>query len=781
MRKNFFTVFLMLIMSVVAYAQKGTMTINGKSAEYQIEKQYRIGPGAVYTKYIFDDIAPVSAKMVVNVIEIDQTNGYVKQAPYLANGTYAHYPTTNNSSNNQVEEHKRQQSLGQKPLASVMGNPFTQYTTGTELMPDWSVVGGLAINGAICHSYSGLSYYIDGNNNACVGNLTMSISVSSNGSSINIGNINRVRSNSSLSTLFCNGFGKSCDISAYSGSGAEVIVKLDNTNIIGVGSTTATVTEKKDGSGHSFGDGYAIISGRDGDAYNFVNGLSVGDKVTISVSCTDEGGRSVDLKLLASPLFGYGVRGGVAQPSSMAGYAQCAVGVSGDGKKSYWVDMDNVPGVSDASVDVMNQFMQQLGIYDALLMDGGPSAEMQVHGDWVSVNSLDFGFNGRDIPSALMLYSTAPGNDYNIAEVAFVKKEDFVKINIPYTPEFYAYNQYGEFLDVSAKDSYYLEFKGDCGAVSDDKKSFVATSAGEGELVAYVNGSSTPSSTMRVVVSDVVGVVLEPSKFYTSEGRGTQATLYVKYADGSQKSVDNLEVYWITDNRWTATCNGGYIYPEEEGSAEITAHYDGMYDVCEVTVRNVEEEVIDLTSLVTDINNMNIVLDGTPKSAVAVVTPKKSGVAYFTYKNAAGEEYMDALGWCDADVDKELTRTFHYADPKTYPVTLSYLNIGTAFDAQSLELKSLKVYYGDASGITSPNSKVLPVSVARDVAGNIRVTVTDGNGAAVKCDVYALDGRFVGTLSSSDKDFIVPVYVDKNTAVVVCVTLSGKRYVYKIR
>lgn len=774
MRKNFFTVFLMLIMSVVAYAQKGTMTINGKSAEYQIEKQYRIGPGAVYTKYIFDNIAPVSAKMVVNVIEIDQTNGYVKQAPYLANGTYK-------GNNRQIDEHKRQQSLGQKPLASVMGNPFTQETTGTELMPEWSVVGGLAINGAICHSYSGLSYYIDGSNNACIGNLTMSTSISSNGSSINIGNINRVRSNSLLPTLFCNGFGKSCDIAAYNSAGAEAILKLDNTNIIGAGSTTATVTEKKNGSGNLFGEGYAIISGRDGDAYNFVNGLSVGDKVTISVSCTDEGGRNVDLKQLACPLFGYGVRGGVAQPSSMAGYAQCAVGVSSDGKKSYWLEMDNVPGVSDASVDVMNQFMQQLGIYDALLMDGGPSAEMQVGGEWVSVNSLGFGFNGRSIPSALMLYSTVPGNDYDIAEVAFVKKEDFVKINIPYTPEFYAYNQYGEYLAVSAKDSYYLEFKGDCGAVSDDKKSFVATSAGEGELVAYVNGTSTPSSTMHIVVSDIIGVAIEPSKFYTSEGRGAQATLYLKYADGSKKPVNNSDVYWLTEDKWVAECDNGKITPKQDGETKIVGHYDEMHGVCEVTVKTVESDVIDITPLVTDVNNMNIVLDGTPKSAVAVVTPKKDGVAYFTYKNAAGEEFGNTLEMCYAGVDKELTRTFRYDDVDTYPVTLSYLNIGMSLDPNSLELKSLKVYYGDASGITSPDSKELPVSVVRDMAGNLRVTVTDGNGMAVKCDVYTFDGRLVGALSSSDREFVVPAHVDRNTAVIACVTLSGKKYIFKIR
>lgn len=776
MKKIFATLMLLCAVLAVNAQQKGNMTINKKNAEYLIEKQYRIGPGAVYSKYRFSDIAPYGYKMVVNVIEIDQTNPYQKQAPYLAEGAYF-------KSSTQVNEYKRQQRLGNKPLASVMTNPFTQVTTGSELMPDWSVVRGLAIDGAVCHSYSGLNFYIDSNNKAYTGNLSMAVSVTSSAAgTISIGNINRVRSNSSAPTLFCNGFAKSRDTKANSNKGAEAVLQLVDANVVGCGTTKAVVREKKSGSGNSFSDGYAIISGSDGAALDFVNKLNVGDEVTITVSCVDALKNEVSLKQLASPLFGYGVLEGVAQPSEMAGYAQCALGVSKDGNTSYWIEMDNVQGQSDASVSVMNQFMQQIGIYNAILMDGGPSAEMQVAGEWVSVNSLGSGFAGRAIPSAMMLYSLAP-DDNTVNEVAVVDKEAYVKINIPYTPSFYSYNKYGDIVNVTSANNnfWYLEFDGDCGKVSADGKSFVATSVGEGDLSVCVK-SSGKKSTMHIYVSNVSGVTLEPQKFYTSEGRGAQATLYLNFNDGSRVAVDNNEVEWTTSDRWVATCDDGFILPEQDGEAEITAAYDGMNDICKVEVKNVEEDIIDLTPLITDAGNINIVLEGTPIYVKTVLTPKRSGNGYFSYVNGEGQA-KSKMFWCNND-GKEMEFKFEpdYDDTATYPLTISDINVGGGSNDDYLTLHSMKVFYKDVpDGIQSVgDDNRSPVSVARNADGSLKVNVRGGAGAA-KCDVYSMDGRLLNTVSSAANEIVVPVYGHSGNAVVLCVTYAGKKYVYKIR
>lgn len=779
MKKKIFTTLVLLFVVFATYAQrKGNMTINNVNTEYQIEKNYRIGPGAVYTQYCFSDIAPYGYKMVVNVIEIDQTNPYQKQAPYLAEGKY-------NRSNSQVTEYKRQKALGKKPLASVMGNAFTQVTTGGELMPDWSVSRGLTIDGAVCHSYSGLTYYIDSDNKAHAGNLSMAVSVSSSGAgSISIGNINRVRSkNSSLPTLFCNGFGRSRDTEANKDKGMEAVLQLIDADVVGSGTVNAVVREKKSGSGHSFSDGYAIISGSDGTALDFVNKLNVGDNVAITVSCVDAAKNLVSLKQLASPLFSYGVLEGVAQPSKMAGYAQCAVGVSQDGNTSYWIEMDNVQGQSDASVAVMNQFMQQIGIYNAILMDGGPSAEMQVAGEWVSVNSLGNGFAGRAIPSGLMLYSLAP-DDNKVEEVALIDNEAYVKINVPYTPAFYAYNKYGDMVDVmeANKDFWYLEFEGDCGKVSADGKSFVATAVGEGELSVCVRGSGKKAS-MHIYVSNVVGVTLKPHKFYTSEGRGTQATLYLNFSDGTEMAVDNSDVEWVTSDHWVATCDNGNIEPKEDGEADITAIYDGMSGVCKVEVKNVEEDVIDLTSLIADAGNIGVVLDGTPKSVVTEFTPKKNGIAYFAYENGEGKDKSEMLGWCSNGVEKKFVLEFEYDNAATYPVTISSVNVAGGSGDDYLTLKSMKVYYGDyADGIQSPNAKgSLPVSVNRESDGGLRVKVLREVDSATRCDVYSLDGKLLSALSFSGGEAVVPVYEYTKNTVVVCVTFAGKKYVYKVR
>lgn len=777
MGKKFLTVFSLLLMSVAIYAQKGTMTLNGAPAEYNIEKQYGIGPGSVYSQYVFKNIAPYGYKMVVNVIEIDQNNQYVKQAPYLAEGKY-------NTSNSQVAQHRREQQNGKKPLASVMANPFTQISTGSEYMPDWSVMGGLAIDGAVCHSGSGACYYVDSSNKGFVGNVSMSMSITSNSAgTIAIGNINRVRSNSSTPTLFCNGFHASKDISANANKGKEAMLRLTSGSVVGTGSVTAVVENKMDGSGYSIPAGYAIISGLNGAAYDYVNKLQQGETVTISVSCTDAARGNITLKQLASPLFGYGVVNGVAQPSNQGGYAQCATGVSQDGNKAYWLQMDNIYGRSDASVAILNQFMQQIGIYNAVLMDGGPSAEMQVWGEWVSVNSLEGGFAGRAVPSALMLYSTAPA-DNNIGNVTFLEKEAVVKINTPYSPTYYAYNRYGDIISVTDanKAAYYLEFEGNCGKVSDDGRSFIATSTGEGTLYACVSGVGRCSQ-MCVAVSDIVGVKVKPAKFYTSEGRGTQATLYLSYNDGSETALANTDVTWKSSDEWVVKCNNGYITPEQDGEAEITATYDGMSSKCLVEVKNVEEDVIDLTPLINAPGNINIVLDGTPLSVVAVLTPKRNGNAYFEYKNGAGEEDSEFYPGAHKDQDVELVIDFDYNNFKTYPVTISGVNVAGGSNENYLSLKSMKVYYVDrTTGIQSPteNSNT-PVAVQRNADGGIKVKVSGDVAAGARCDVYSLDGKLLNTVTSAANEVNVPLNAGSRGAVLVCVTLSGKRYIYKIR
>lgn len=770
MMKKITTLFFTLVTVVAVFAQqqKGTMVINGVETEYKIEKQYRIGPGAVYTKYRMENIEPYKYKMVVNVIEIDQTDPYARQAPYLANGKYFSY-------NSQVDEYGRLKTLGKKPIASVMANGFTQSTTGNAKNPDWSISGGFVSDGAVCHIPSGANFYVDGDKKAHVGNLKMSVSVTSaSAGAISIGNINRIRSNSSLPTLFCNGYEKSRDVDT--GVGAEVVVQLIGASVIGTGETEAVVVSKKTGTNNSFSDGYAIISGRSGDALNYVNSLNVGDNVTISVKCTDAQNSVVDLKQSAAPLFGYGVKEGVAQSSNEAGYAQCAMGASADGNTSYWIEMDNVTGVSDAPVYVLNQFMQQLGIYNALLMDGGPSAEMQIAGEWVSVNSMGGGLNGRAIPGAVMLYSDAPDDD-KLAEVVPVEKEVFLNIGVPYTPTYYSYNQYGDMISIGSSDrnSYYLEFDGDWGKVSADGKSFTATGIGEGDVYACVIGSDKKSS-FHVIVTDVSSVQIEPKNFYTEEGRGCQATLYLVYNDGTRKVLDNADVQWETSDRWVASCDEGYISPMQDGETEITATYNGMSDVCNVNVETVTG-MIDLTPLNLDVRNFDIVLAGAPRYVQVDVVSQVTGYMYLYYKDGSGKSYSSSIARVEGGKTVEAKYTFDYDKLSTYPIELNRLTIAGGY---SFNLNSLKVYYGNSTEIAAVDQE-LPVSVAGMPDNSLKVTLPNTVNNAL-CSVYSLDGKVISEGSVVGGENIVALNSATNSnVVIVCVTYNGKKYIFKIK
>lgn len=380
------------VCSLMGYAQHGSMVFDGQDTPYEIRDQRRIGPGTVYTEYYFNDIGSLHYKMRALVVEIDNENEYTYQTPFMAkysdNGKY-------HQSCSKVDEHKLQESLGRKPIASVMGGGFTQDALN-EKSVCMEVSGGLVSDGIMHYMpQSGqVHYYVDGKGNVVIGKLTCSpVIKAENAGERAIAGYNRLRSNYPDGiTVFANGYGmqtkfQTADIQSAKDNGTEVVIAVDNNAVISSGVYTGKVVKTLSGSFNSFSQGQLVLSALQGDAEAYLQSLAVGEKVTLDFQYYDAQGEPVALQSAVKAFSGYAVLKGVAQSSSAQGYPQDALGLSADGKKSYYIHLDNRltgENISSAPIRVFNQFIQQIdGMYDAILMDGGPSAEMEINGTWV--------------------------------------------------------------------------------------------------------------------------------------------------------------------------------------------------------------------------------------------------------------------------------------------------------------------------------------------------------------------------------------------------------------
>lgn len=577
------------VCSLMGYAQHGSMVFDGQDAPYEIRDQRRIGPGTTYTEYYFNDIGQLHYKMRALVVEIDNENEYTYQTPFMAryaeNGKY-------HQAWDKVREHQLQESVGRKPIASVMGGGFTQ-----DALNEKSVcmeVGGGLVSDGIMHympQSGAVHYYVDGNDRVAIGKLTCHpVIKAEKAGEYAVSGYNRLRSNYPNGiTVFANGYGmqskfQTADIQSAKELGTEVVIAVDNKAVISSGVYTGRVVKTLSGSFNKFEEGQLVLSALQGKAEEYLKSLSVGEKVTLDFQYKDAQGEPVALKSAVKAFSGYAVLNGVVQGSSAQGYPQDALGLSADGKKSYYIHLDNrLTGedVSSAPIRIFNQFIGQLdGLYDAILMDGGPSAEMEINGTWVSQGV------GRQIPAAMMLYSTAEYSAIQGLRVASADFRDYsVKLPIggEYTPTYYCFNKWdGVIPQKDYQSGIELTCDKSLGSISADGKTFIAKAAGKGFLYCEYKEKKDQ---MYIEVVNAVGVRVEPKTISGEWGDAIDAKLFVMRPDNTEEPVDNSLVKWSTNNSNSVhSCADGKIILGAPGPAEIYAEYEGMRDTITVDV-----------------------------------------------------------------------------------------------------------------------------------------------------------------------------------------------------
>lgn len=687
----------MLLVTSISYAQRlGKMIVGDGECTYDTLEHRRVAPGAVYTRLQFNNISENGAlrKMRVHYVTVDITNPYNSFATYLSNDKYY-------GMNKQHQQVQFEKNRGLKPVVSMTGGAFWQSAIHSETMEGNEMQGSVVSNGVIKYenSDSGRKFYVDGL--AHIGNTRFVASVAKGNEAYTIAQVNHYRDHSDqnqLITLFANGIPMSKCSDAAKNNGMDVRIKLLDAKHVKTGKTSCKVVEVMHGCGHAIGEGEAILSGV-GNAAAFLSTLAVGDVVELDVAYLDAAGRDIDMQQQVFRFGNYGISAGVITPSPWENYADCLLGCSQDGKTMYMFDFENSPE-SDASVNSFLQCMQQLGVYDAMGLDGGPSAEMTIDGSFVTTNAVD-GFEGRYIPGGLMLYSTAPFDDV-VADVDVMNESSIsLKVGQQFAPTMYGFNQYGEMISNDAKrnSGVVISCIGEIGEILEDGCSFLATTAGSGALNIEVKSTGRKYS-IPVVVKDDYRVEIEPNYLFTGEGRECQ--LQATYSkNGERLDVDPDKVKWsFYDNGAVVSCENGLVVPGINGTTIVCAEYAGVIDTIFVDVENLMEEVdcLDLTRKLEygDVDNIHI--PSVPYSFALDVKANSKGRITFEY--LLGETLVtvetdmlakDSVWHYEAIIDRD--------DIGTYPVTLKsisstgryYCSKLVAYYSESYEEKELDI------------------------------------------------------------------------------------------
>lgn len=732
-----FLLLALLAVSVVCSAMAeriGTMNIRGVACQYDTLIHRHVGPGVTYTQFQFNDMkigGTIPYEMRTHLLTIDMTNQYNQLSPYLADGTYF-------QCHDQVNEVNRRKKLGLKPFASVNGIDFVQSPPlSTEPYTYMETKWNLVEEGYIWYEADAprVRYYTDASRKGNIGGLTMKAKVtSSKGVSAEIGQINHyrdhARKNNKLA-LFCNGVGKAKDTRPT--DGVEVLLQGDG---IHVGDNQLSVVQKKAGCGTSIPQGQCVITGVGTELEAFLNSLEEGETVTIEIDYVDAAGNAVVPSNTYTSFIANCVKNGVPYGDPRTNVAYSATGVSKDGNTVYLADLE-ISSYSNAPLRCLEDFLIEIGAWNACYNDGGPSAEMTIDGKFVTNSSVGFGFNGRYTPNGIMVYSVAP-DDLEIVSVECADPSP-KKLNIgdSFTLSLYGYNQYGEMIDEQAVQNSKVEIScpKELGTISSDGK-FTANHIGSGVITIGVKNHGTQVS-IPINVENHQDLIISPSNVFTGENRSVQ--LYAEIRSMTEViEVDPALIEWSADDEYVvSSCSNGLVVPYMDGYSTITATYQGLSATVDVEVENLEEEgteYIEFTDQLPSSGNLNLRLPSVPRSIYIETRPVGDETITLTYSTGENE-IRKVLENPGAGLISRETIELDYDAVDTYPVTVNNVRPATTEIVRLIAVYTTEPYTG-ISNLHVDKSSLFEFSRS----GESLTLINCSSATDVLVSVYSLSG-----------------------------------------
>jgi len=720
----------------------GRMEIKGVECAYDTLQYRHIAPGATYLQVQFNSIKTerLSYKMRAHLIAVDLTNQFCSFSQYMAKGGKYY------SISRQNDEVKWMQENGLKPAATLNGSGWHTATSGTNENSTPYELYEMSDNALIDRevkfaiNQKEVNWFLTSDGKGHVGEVSLNASVrNASGESMAIGVINHFRDHTGENqlALFCNGIPKSRAVDATVGTDV-ILTKVDGGSIL-VGENKMVVKQVVNGCDHVLTAGEAILSGQ-GASERFLEGLQAGDEITINLGYNDGDGNSITPTSLRTNFRLTCIQDGVNQQSDRKYLATSLIGVSQDGNTVYLANME-MSNNSNAPEACFADFLIKMGVWDAMWLDGGVSAEMTVDGEYVTANTL----GGRYIPAGFVVYSTAPDDN----TLASVECPDLSSLHIERGASrninLYGYNQYGEMIDAKAIMNPSLEVSCPSNLGYVKNGTFYATGNGQGTIDFRIKGQEGIAFQMPVVVTSDVSLDVYPKSFFTGEGRSYQATLSVS-ENGETIAIDPALATWTTDNPDVIlSCENGLIVPFIDGYAEVYATYQGLTDTIRVTVENLPEEgipTLDLTHELTTLYEFDYPLPSVPRGMIATIRNISREDVRLSYTTGDTLRILEIPLVADAPTQK-VQVNFDYEAAGTYPVKVIDI-----LPHDSAHIESLIACYDGASltHIQRPKKSSMPYRITRQ-GGSVVVATDDAKPATIT--LYDLDGSIISQVKTN--------------------------------
>ena len=602
MNRKFFTTLLMAITGTMAMS--ASVVIDEKTYDVDTISYRSVGPGITYGQYRLDEF-PLN----VYILHMDLNNQYNRVETTQANNLLG-------TQERLVDAYNRHKNEGKKPIAACNGNfwvvsghgePWISFMLGTPF-------GGVVYNDTVLVNTNTTtdlwnggpqrtgSAAIDKDKLLYLGRKLWSGTVTNPrfDAPVQLSQINK-RCLDNEVAIFTKHYGRDRSINSSAGS-HFVFMNLKDGSDWGVNSDmTFIVQEVKldEQNTQILGNDYDLCLTCLGDANKTqIAKLQPGDEVVIN-----QGWEILD-DTPAKPLIENLVEGNAVvmlngelternydETYNSQVYSRCAYGASADRKHLYMIVIDkstNEIGVSaGCSTSQMCQILKGIypEVWNVVNFDAGGSAQMLVDGEVVNKTTESY---PRAVATGWMLYSTAPGNDTQIASIAF----DMPHIKVPtmtsFKPRILGYNQYGELID---EDLQGVTLSCDDNVGNTDGDRFIAgTTPAIGVLTAEYNGATV--STAVTTVNAGMNIRIKPEILI--DGTREYPVEVSTTINRETFHYDSSYLEWTNSDETVASLQNGILKGLDNGITEISCQAGEYSDNTSVRVEIVEQPRIDL-------------------------------------------------------------------------------------------------------------------------------------------------------------------------------------------
>ena len=537
----------MKIKSLIAAALLSCITLFAQTQFFTTSTTI-VGPGVILKK-----VHAPTVPWIINVLEVDLQDPYIKMESVKANNRLSGYEATSSMA-------ARSSYTGHRVVGAVNADFY-----GAGGVP----IGSQIINGILLKtSWAWSSIGFDEHNRPTINTIGFAGDVMSDSGNFSITDVNTIRGSNEL-IVYNSFFGGTTATNIY---GTEVRVSTidgwivnDTVNCIvnqveiGIGSMNLPVNQ-------------LVLSGH-GTASTYLNNIQIGDTIGLELRLSPSIPR---LTQLVGGNYKFLEDGSYTGSTNTDRHPRTFIGLSSDSLRLFIATVDGrQPGSIGMNYQELADYMISIGAVHALNLDGGGSTTMIVTGQIEnSLYQVE-----RTVANALMVVSNAPTGTLNTVQVQPDNFRVFAgsTINIKTT----SWDQYFNPVIINTDSIIYtvdLEY-----GMIDSAGNFTATDHSvSGNIVVDYQGLT---DTAQFYVKSLQSITFNTDYQNTDNITGIQFPLTCIDEDNLPQSIPLSNFQWVVANPdigyfdSTAT-----FYGTEEGITQIIASYSGLSDTTVISV-----------------------------------------------------------------------------------------------------------------------------------------------------------------------------------------------------